>query len=77
MKEFLTIAIFNFPHEIIVLKSILENEGIAFLFLNETLVSVNPFASYAYGGIELKVHPNDFKIVQIILDKLNNSLNIV
>lgn len=77
MKEFLTIAIFNFPHEIIVLKSILENEGIAFFFLNETLVSVNPFASYAYGGIELKVHPNDFKIVQIILDKLNNSLNIV
>lgn len=77
MKEFLTIAIFNFPHEIIVLKSILENEGIAFLFLNETLISVNPFASYAYGGIELKVHPNDFKIVQIILDKLNNSLNIL
>ena len=77
MEEFVTIANFNFPHEIIVLKSILQNKGIAFLFLNETLVSVNPLASYAYGGIDLKIHPNDFELVQSILDKLNNNLNIV
>jgi hypothetical protein len=77
MEEFVTIATFNFSHEIIVLKSILQNKGIAFLFLNETLVSVNPLASYAYGGIELKIHPNDFELVQSILDKLNNNLNIV
>ncbi len=77
MEEFVTIATFNFPHEIIVLKSILQNEGIAFLFRNETLVSVNPLASYAYGGIELKIHPNDFEAVQTILDELNNNLNIV
>ena len=77
MEEFVTIATFNFPHEIIVLKSILQNKGIAFLFLNETLVSVNPLASYAYGGIDLKIHPNDFELVQSILDKLNNNLNIV
>jgi hypothetical protein len=77
MGEFITIATFNFPHEIIVLKSILQNEGIAFFFLNETLISVNPLASYAYGGIELKIHPNDFEVVQIILDELNNNLNIV
>lgn len=77
MEEFVTIATFNFPHEIIVLKSILQNERIAFLFLNETLISVNPLASYAYGGIELKIHPNDFEAVQTILDELNNNLNIV
>ncbi len=77
MEEFVTIATFNFPHEIIVLKSILQNKGIAFFFLNETLVSVNPLASYAYGGIELKIHPNDFKAVQTILDELNSNLNIV
>ena len=77
MEEFVTIATFNFPYEIIVLKSILQNEGIAFLFLNEMLVSVNPLASYAYGGIELKIHPNDFEVVQKILDELNNHLNIV
>ena len=77
MEEFITIATFNFPHEIIVLKSILQNEGIAFFFQNETLVSVNPLASYAYGGIQLKIHPNDFETVQKILDELNTNLNIV
>jgi len=77
MTEFETIAIFNFPHEILVLKSILELEGIPFLFQNENLVSVNPLASYAYGGIQLKVHPNDFEKVQEILDNLNTRLTIV
>ncbi|MEC4003539.1 DUF2007 domain-containing protein [Flavobacterium sp. SUN052] len=77
MTEFQTIAIFNFPHEIFVLKSILENEGIPFLFQNENLVAVNPLASYAYGGIQLKVHPNDFEKVQQILDNLNSNLEIV
>jgi hypothetical protein len=77
MNEFKTIAIFNFPHEIIVLKSILEHEGITFLFQNENLVSVNPMASYAYAGIQLKVHPNDFKKVRDILDNLNSNLEIV
>jgi len=77
MKDFITIAIFNFPQEIVVLKSVLENEGIVHYFENETIVSVDPFASIAFGGIKLKIHPNDKEIVQTILDNLNNSLNIV
>ncbi|MBC7523250.1 MAG: DUF2007 domain-containing protein [Flavobacterium sp.] len=77
MATFQTIAIFNFPHEIIVLKSILENEEIPFLFQNENLISVNPMASLAYGGIQLKVHPNDFDRVQQILDHLNGNLSVV
>ena len=35
MTEFITVATFNFPHEIVVLKSILEHEGIPYLFQNE------------------------------------------
>jgi len=77
MTEFQTIAVFNFPHEITILKSILEHEGIPFLFQNENLVTVNPLASYAYGGIQLKLHPNDFEKVQDILDTLNSNLEIV
>lgn len=77
MKDFITIAIFNFPQEIVVLKSVLENEGIVHYFENETIVSVDPFASIAFGGIKLKIHPNDKEIVQTILDNLNNNLNIV
>lgn len=77
MDHFQTITTFNFAHEIIVLKSILQNEGIPFLFQNENLISIDPFASIAYGGIHLKVHINDFERVQIILDNLNNCLKIV
>ena len=77
MNQFITIAIFNSNTEIIVLKSILENKGIVHFFENENLVSIHPFASYAYGGIKLKIHPNDSVIVQEILDNLNNNLKIV
>jgi hypothetical protein len=77
MDHFQTITTFNFAHEIIVLKSILQNEGIPFLFQNENLISIDPFASIAYGGIHLKVHINDFERVQTILDNLNNNLEIV
>lgn len=77
MKDFITIAVFNFPQEIVVLKSILENEGIVHYFENETIVSVDPFASIAFGGIKLKIHPNDIQIVQQILDNLNNRLKLV
>jgi hypothetical protein len=77
MQDFQTIATFTFPHEIVVLKSILQNEGIAFLFQNENLIATNPFASFAYGGIILKVHKNDFEVVQQILNDLNNRMEIV
>ncbi len=77
MNEFKTIAIFNFPHEVIILKSILENKGIQYLLLNENLIGINPLATIAYGGIQLKVHTNDFEIVQEILDNLNSNLEIV
>lgn len=77
MDHFQTITTFNFAHEITVLKSILQNEGIPFLFQNENLISIDPFASIAYGGIDLKVHRNDFERVQAILDNLNNNLEIV
>lgn len=77
MKDFITIAIFNFPSETIVLKSILDNEEIAYFFENETIVSIDPFASLAYGGIKLKIHQNDRETVQTILDNLNTNLKIV
>ena len=77
MEEFQTIAIFNYSHEIIVIKHLLEQEAIHYFFENETLVGINPFSSYAYGGIKLKVYSNDFERVQELLDNLNNNLKIV
>lgn len=77
MKDFVTVAVFNLPSEISVLKSVLENECIPYFFENETIVSIDPFASIAYGGIKLKVHRNDEELVRSILDKLDNQLRIV
>ena len=71
MKDFITVATFNFQHEIFSLKNILEQEGIAYFFENETIVGIDPFATIAYGGIKLKVHPNDEATVKEILKKLN------
>ena len=71
MTEFVTVATFNFTHEITILKTILENEGIPYLFQNENLISVDPLASFAYGGIDLKVHPNDVLQVKDILNNLS------
>jgi hypothetical protein len=77
MEDFQIIAIFNYSHEIVVLKHILDQEGIPYFFENETTLSVAPFYSNALGGIKLKVHRNDFEKVQQILDHLNNNLTIV
>lgn len=77
MEDFQTIAIFNYSHEIVVLKHILDREGIPYFFENETTLAVVPFYSNALGGIKLKVHINDFEKVQEILDHLNNNLTIV
>lgn len=77
MKDFQVITIFNYSHEIVILKHILDQEGIPYFFENETTLSVVPFYSNALGGIKLKVHPNDFEKVQQILDSLNNNLTIV
>ena len=77
MTESITVATFNFAHEIIVLKSILDHEGIPYLFQNENLIAVDPLATFAYGGILLKVHPNDIEKVKEILDNLNSNLKIV
>ncbi|MFV8362589.1 DUF2007 domain-containing protein [Flavobacterium sp. ZT3P35] len=77
MEEFQTIAIFNYSHEIIVIKHLLEQEAIHYFFENENLVSVDPFGSFAHGGIKLKIHFNDFEKVQELLDNLNSNLKIV
>ena len=77
MKGFKTIAIFNYSHEIVVIKHILDQEGLHYFFENEQIVSIDPLASLAYGGIQLKVHPNDFEQVHEILDNLNSKLFIV
>lgn len=77
MRDFVTVAVFNLPSDIAVLKSVLLHEGIVHFFENETIVSVDPFASLAYGGIKLKVHKDDLERVKRILDDFESKLTII
>ena len=77
MAEFIAVATFNFSYEVTILKTILENNEIPYFLQNENLVAIDPLASYAYGGIILKVHPNDVEEVREILNNLNTNLDIV
>ena len=76
MTEFVTVATFNFAYEITILKTILEHETIPHLFQNENLISIDPLASFAYGGIQLKIHPSDVNRVKQILEDLSSDNNL-
>jgi hypothetical protein len=77
MQNFVIVAVFNLPSDIPVIKSILEHEGIPYFFENETIVSIDPLASIAYGGIKLKVHAEDAAFVKEIIDNLDSKLRVV
>ncbi|GHA38757.1 hypothetical protein GCM10007103_20180 [Salinimicrobium marinum] len=73
MKDFVTLAIFTYPHEFAVLKLLLDKAHIKHFFQNETMVGVFPFYSNALGGIHLKVHPADITRAKEILDSFNET----
>lgn len=66
----MTLATYTYAHEFVVLKLLLEQEGLRFYFENETIMSLLPFYSYALGGIALKVHPDDVPKAKKILDEM-------
>jgi len=76
MEGFITIAVFDYPHQIEILKHLLDQEGIAYYFENEAMLSVVPMYSIALGGIRLKIHPNDAEIVKEIIDSLDDKTNL-
>ena len=76
MEHFITAAVFNYPHEITILKHLLQDEGLQYYFENETIADLLPLYSYALGGIKLRVHPYDFDAVREILDKLDTGTHL-
>lgn len=76
MREFVTIAVFDYPHEITVLRHLLEQSEIQYFFENETMMNIVPMYSQALGGIRLKVHPDDVEAVRDILKKLEDDSNL-
>lgn len=76
MNDFITIAVFDYPHEITVLKHLLDQSEIQYFFENETITAIAPMYSQALGGIRLKVHPEDIEMVREILKKLNDDSHL-
>ncbi|WP_298546925.1 DUF2007 domain-containing protein [uncultured Aquimarina sp.] len=76
MKDFITIATFTYPNDYVILRLLLEREGISYFFENETMIGVFPFYSNALGGINLKIHQKDQIKVQQIIDDLNTNSHL-
>lgn len=76
MKNFKTIAIFQYPAEYSVLQLLFDQAEIRYFFQNETMISVFPFYSNAIGGIRLQVHIDDILEAEEIIKNLNNPSNL-
>lgn len=58
-NNFKTVAIFNYAHELTIIRSRLEAEGIECKTIDELTVQVNPLYSNAIGGVKLQVKEGD------------------
>lgn len=66
-ERFITIATFNDHTEAHILKGRLEAEGILCFLKDENIVAVQPFYSFAVGGIKLQVTEGDVEEAHKIL----------
>jgi hypothetical protein len=76
MKDYKTIAFFTFPNEYAVLKLLLDQEEIDYIFLHETMIGVLPFHSNAFGGIRLQVYERDIEKAEKIMNGLNEASDL-
>lgn len=72
MIHFQHIATFTYPHEYMVLRFIMEEEEIPYVFENETMIGISPFYSNALGGIRLLVHKDYAKYVSELINDLED-----
>lgn len=59
MSNLITIKTFTYPHELAIIRSRLESEGIYCFAQDELTAQVHPFNSNAIGGIKLQVREED------------------
>lgn len=67
MKNLITVATFQFPHEAHVIKSKLESMGIPVLLQDELTVQAYGFISNALGGVKLQIQESDVSTALPIL----------
>jgi hypothetical protein len=73
--KFTLLAVFSFPHEYFVLKSLLEADDIKVIFKDDLKVHVNPLLSQAIGGIKMYMPIDKYQRAKEIYDNyLNQTL---
>lgn len=73
MSKLVPLDSFSYVHEVAVLKSYLENEGISCFLENEHVLSVHPFLSAGIGGVVLKVPESEFTRAQALKEAFYRS----
>jgi small basic protein len=76
MENYVTVAIFTYASEYAILEHLLQQAEIPYVFENETMISVLPFHSNAFGGIRLKVHSQFEYEAKNIIQNLDSSSNL-
>ncbi len=67
--KFITVLTVTYPHELAIIKGLLESEEIECRIQDELTTQVNPLLSNAIGGVKLQVNEKDLeKTVEILLD---------
>ncbi len=69
MSQFITVATFTYPSELVVIRARLEAEGIECIVRDELTAQVHNFYSNAIGGIKLQVRAEDaVRAMEILKD---------
>lgn len=67
MDSYKLLAVFNYAHELVSVKALLESENIDCQVKDELTVQVQNFVSNAVGGIKLLVHQSNMEKARNIL----------
>ena len=73
MDDLITIATFNLPHELGIIRARLESEGIECFVRDELTIQTDNFYSNAIGGVKLQVRISDFEKANAILEEVGIS----
>lgn len=75
MKDrFVTIAVFQYSSEALIIKGKLESEGIEVFLVDEYTVDTDPLASNAIGGVKLQVYADQLEEAKAIVKKISPEL---
>lgn len=69
MNEFITVATFTYPSEMVAIRGRLESDGIECYVKDELTVQIYNFYSNAIGGIRLEVRRSDYEKARQILEE--------